>query len=241
MGSYPTTPRSSFLAWCQAHEPIFTTNAAAIGLSEDELDAFKTAVAAAAAAESEATSARITAKSLTADATTKFSALRKTTSQTVGIIKLFAESSGNANVYTLAQIPSPTKPSAMPPPGQPGDMAVSISPTSGAITLKWKCTNPPGASGTSYIIRRKLPNQANFEFLGVTGKKTYTDSSFAAGPDSVHYTVQAQRSDKAGPVSQILTINFGTAGGGGGVGGVDAPNVTLSDAEGTPNPVRLAA
>ena len=50
----------------------------------------------------------------------------------------------------------------------------------------------------------------------VTGKKNFTDTTFNAGPDSVQYTVQAQRSDSTGTVSNILQVNFGTPGGGGG-------------------------
>ena len=33
MSTYPTSPRSAFLDWCQVHEPIFTAHAAAIGLT----------------------------------------------------------------------------------------------------------------------------------------------------------------------------------------------------------------
>lgn len=33
MSTYPTSPRSAFLDWCQVHQPIFTANAAAIGLT----------------------------------------------------------------------------------------------------------------------------------------------------------------------------------------------------------------
>jgi hypothetical protein len=31
----------------------------------------------------------------------------------------------------------------------------------------------------------------------------------------VQYTVQAQRSDQSGPVSEVFTVNFGRTGGGG--------------------------
>ena len=55
----------------------------------------------------------------------------------------------------------------------------------------------------------------SFDFLGVTGSKRFTDTTLTAGPDTVQYTVQAQRSSLAGPVSSILTVNFGRTGGGG--------------------------
>src|SRR5690242_15914217 len=49
MGTYPTTPRSAFLAWCQAHELVFQNNAAAIGLTPAMAAAFKTVTDTAAA------------------------------------------------------------------------------------------------------------------------------------------------------------------------------------------------
>lgn len=130
-------------------------------------------------------------------------------------IKAFAEATNNPNVYTLANLPAPTPGSAVPPPGQPTDLSVGLDATTGAIKLAWKVINPPGASGTSYIVRRKLPTQTQWQFVGVTGKKAFTDATFNAGPDSVQYTVQAQRSDSSGLVSNILQVNFGTPAGGG--------------------------
>ncbi len=88
---------------------------------------------------------------------------------------------------------------------------MELDANSGAITLRWKASNPKGAAGTSYIIRRRLPADpaGQFVFAGVTGVKKYTDNDFNAGPDSVQYTVQGQRSDKAGPLSDIFTVSFG--------------------------------
>jgi hypothetical protein len=54
MGAYPTSPRSAFLEWCQAHSPVFTDNAAEIGLSETQANAFATALAAALLAQEQA-------------------------------------------------------------------------------------------------------------------------------------------------------------------------------------------
>lgn len=97
--------------------------------------------------------------------------------------------------------------------------------------------NPTGTSGTSYIIRRKLPSESEFSFIGVSGKKEFVDDSLIAGPDSVQYTVQGQpltrdatsshvdaqrpsrvkgqRADSSGPLSPVFTVNFGQAPGGG--------------------------
>jgi hypothetical protein len=58
-------------------------------------------------------------------------------------------------------------------------------------------------------VRRKLPSESVFMFVGVTGEKRFVDSTLFAGPDSVQHTVQGQRADAAGPVSEVFTVNFG--------------------------------
>ncbi len=237
MGTYPTSPRSAFLEWCAQHAGVFTDNATAIGLSAAQALAFKNAATVAVEADANQFAAKEAAKAATAAATMKTSDLRRIAGETVRVIKNFAETSNNPDVYILAQIPAPSAPSPLPPPGKPFDMIVGIEPGSGAITLRWKCDNPRGAAGTSYIVRRRTPDMADFEFVGVTGTKKFTDATFRAGPDAVMYTVQAQRSDSSGLASDILTINFGRSGG----GPVPFSTVTGVDARSTTTQTRLAA
>ena len=212
MGTFPESPRSDFLAWCVAHKDVFTTNQAALGLTAAQTTAFKTAVTDAASASDAQTAAKDAAQAATTAVNLKFTALRDKAAEMVRTIRTYAENTNNPGVYALAQIPPPAAGSPVPPPAQPTNLTVAIDPATGAIQLKWKAANPAGSSGTSYIVRRKLPTQTSWEFVGVTGSKAFTDSSFAAGPDSVQYTVQGQRSDQSGPVSGILTVNFGHPG-----------------------------
>ncbi len=214
MGTYPTHPRSAFLEWCAQHATVFTSNAAAIGLTPAQATAFKNAAVAAIEADANQFAAKQAAKAATTTANLKVGDLRRAAGDTVRLIKAFAESTNNPNVYVVAQIPPPAQPAPLPAPGKPRDMIVGIEPSSGAITLRWTCDNPRGASGTSYIVRRRAGATGDFEFVGVTGSKKFTDSSFQAGPDQVMYTVQAQRADSSGPVSDILVINFGRTGSG---------------------------
>lgn len=217
MGTYPTSPRSAFLEWARNHADVFVTNASQIGLTTAQAQAFKADAAAAVAADEEQSQAKQSAMVATNVANEKATILRSRARATIGLIKAFAESTNNQNVYNIAEIPPPSDPSAVPPPGQPTNMKVTLEPSSGALTISWKATNPANAAGTSYIVRRKLPTQTSFEFVGVTGTKKFTDTTLTAGPDSVQYTIQGQRSDSAGPLSDILIINFGRAGGGGGM------------------------
>lgn len=83
--------------------------------------------------------------------------------------------------------------------------------------------SPPGAAGTSYIVRRRLPGEGEWSFIGVSGRKEFVDDTLIAGPGvregihapAVQYTVQGQRSDPSGPLSEIFTVNFGQNPGGG--------------------------
>lgn len=234
MGSYPTSPRPAFLAWCQAHEPIFTTNYAQIGLTSAAALAFKQATDVAAGATTDQLAAKETAKAATEYATDRYADLRKEAADAVRFIRAFAENSADpAAVYVIAQVPAPTTPGVVPPPGQPTNIKVALDATTGEITLTWKCANPPGASGTSYIVRRKLPTEPGYTFVGVTGTKKFVDTTFNAGPDSVQYIIQAQRSGLSGPNSEIVTINFGRAsgGGGGGMGGAFSVSTSSNNGE----------
>ncbi|MGE3321740.1 MAG: hypothetical protein AB7K52_05735 [Phycisphaerales bacterium] len=222
MSTYPTSPRSAFLAWAQAHAPVFTDEGSMIGLNPTLIARFNTAVAAAAAAELAATQARQVALAATEANADAFAELREAAGDSVRSIRAFAENSTNpGQVYQLAQIPAPRPASPVAPPARPTNVTVGIDPSTGDILLKWKAANPLGANGTSYIIRRRTSAAAPFEFIGVTGKKAFTDASFTAGPDMVQYTIQGQRADASGPVSEIVTVNFGRAPGMGaeGVGG----------------------
>ena len=125
-------------------------------------------------------------------------------------IRAFAEQQANPNaVYNLAQIPPSSEPTTAPPPAQPTDLTVTLEASSGDLMLSWKASNPTGTSGTSYIIRRKLPGESAFSFIGVSGKKKFVDTTLVAGPDSVQYTVQGQRADSTGPVSPVFMVTFG--------------------------------
>ncbi len=216
MSTYPDSPRSAFIMWCQAHTDVFANNAAAIGLTPGQAVAFADATTAAADLTLAQEQARQAAKVATQAAVDAVDALRANAGDTVRLIRAFAETQADpAAVYQLAQIPPPASPSPAPPPAQPIDLTVTLEPGSGNLTLRWKAANPVGTSGTTYIIRRKLPGESAFSFVGVSGKKTFVDNTLNAGPDSVQYTVQGQRADSSGPLSPIFTVNFGQSSDGG--------------------------
>lgn len=216
MGSIPTSPRSDVLAFAQAHQQVWTTNAAAIGMTPAQATNFKNAVSAYAGLQTQADAATFALRTLNAQTSESYADMRRQMSDAVRSIRAFAELQAKPDtIYALAQIPAPQPAGIAPPPAQPINVAASIIAPSGAIELRWKATNPAGTSGTSYIVRRKLPSESTFTFVGVSGEKRFVDSTFIAGPDSVQYTVQGQRADSAGPTSQVFTLNFGVPGPGG--------------------------
>jgi hypothetical protein len=201
--------------WAQAHAPVWAANAANIGLTPAQAAAYSGAVAAYEAAALAQEQARQAARAATDSAAAAFNELRSLTGDRVRNIRAFAQDQEKPlTVYMLAQIPPPAAPTPVPPPAKPADLAALLDASTGELTITWKAANPRGASGTSYIVKRKLPGEAQFAFVGVSGSKRFTDETLFAGPDSVQYTVQGQRADASGPVSDVFTVNFGRGGGG---------------------------
>ncbi len=213
MSQVPSTPRPAVLAWCEAHIETFRTRAEEIGLQPDQGLTFATLTEAYATAAGELEKAKLAVSSKAEIANAAYTAMRRSMTNAVTDIRQFAEEQADpAAIYALADVPPRATPSQLPPPGRPSDFSVELLDTSGALQLRWKCVNPRGAVGTSYIIRRRLPGENAFTFIGVTGERRFVDNTFIAGPDNVSYTVQAQRADRAGLESPIYTINFGLQG-----------------------------
>lgn len=213
MGSIPTSPRSAVQAYCTAHILPFTSSPAQIGLTTAQATEFATLTTGYVQAAAEAEAARVAAATATENATVAYNAMRRSFNGCVTDIRDFAEQQADPQeVYNLAQIPARSTPSSLPAPGQPRDLSVSIIAASGEIELAWKSNNPTGSTGTAYIVRRRLPTEQNFIFIGVTGERKFIDNSFIAGPDSVEYTVQAQRGGLASPLSEIFLVRFGRSG-----------------------------
>ncbi len=217
MSTYPTAPRAKFLAWCEVHDDIFLDHAAAIGMTPEQAAAFAGATAAAKAAILAQAQARQAALVATQAAKDAIMSLREEAGLAVRTIRAFAESQSGGTkggptpdeVYQLAQIPAPAAPSPAPPPAKPRRLSVALDAVTGALTLRWKVSNPAGTSGTTYLVRRRLPGETAFSLIGVTGRKQFVDATLMAGVEGVQYTVQGQRGRHAGPVSEVFVASIG--------------------------------
>lgn len=205
-----------FIAWCGDHADSWQTHQAQIGLSAGQVAGFKALVDALETADAAATAARSASKDATTALRNNLDATRATAAAYVAMIKAFAETTSNPNVYALAGI-SPDDPrSTLPPPLPPESFVATVNP-SGSIKITWKVSQPAGVSNVTYMVRRKIPGvDAAFMTIGSAGKKEFTDETLPVGVDAVQYIVQPRRGDSMGGESNVLALQFGSVGGGGG-------------------------
>jgi hypothetical protein len=220
------------ITFCENHTTVWAANAVGIGTTTTVVTDLTTKTTAARAAYNAQQAAQQAAKAAT---NTYYMAVRAmaTAAQTIiDQVRVKAATAGDG-VYSLAEIPVPSRGSPMGPLGKPRDFTVELD-QNGALNLKWKCTNPKGATGTVYQIWRKLEAAGEFTYVGGAGAKQYTDTGVPAGTAQVQYQIQAVRSTSVGPFA-LFVVNFGAAAAAGTGGG----GTTATVVEGTP--ARLAA
>ena len=214
----PITPRGPYLDWCQAHSAAFTAHATAIGISAAKATAYGTLLTNALKAVDDAEIAKATYRAAVVSANEAMRALATSlngTGELVRTIRAFAQSQADPDaVYSLAQIDPPAAPTPMQPPNPATDVGVSIDTATGAVVLKWKASQ--SGSGTVYVVKRRINSTGSWEFVGTAGSdKTFVDATLAAGPDSVQYSIQAQRSNLFSSTTAVV-VNFGVGVGGNG-------------------------
>ena len=122
----------------------------------------------------------------------------------------------------------PAKPAPIGPPGTPYAFSAALQQI-GWLTLRWKCRNPRGSTGTMYHVWRRTGFSGAFGFLGATGVRRFVDKTVPAGASAVMYQVQAIRSTTAGALA-TYHVNFGTT-----RGSVPSTSITLK------HPAKMAA
>ena len=204
------------------HVAPWTANAVAIGTTAGAVTAWSAKVTAARDAYQAQQAAQNAAKAATNDFRIKLSAMVDATSDIIKQIKTQAALNGDG-VYSLAEIPAPATPSPRPAPGTPTDFAAALE-GNGALTLSWKCANPPGTSGTIYQVYRKAEGEAEYTYLGGAGEKKFTDAAVPAGAAQLMYQVQAVRSTAVGPWATFV-VTIGTVAGAAASASVSAPKI----------------
>lgn len=219
------------IEFCENHTTPWSANAVAIGTTTTAVTDLTTKTTAARSAYNAQQAAQLAAKAATNTYNMAVTAMASAAQAIIDQVRVKAFTAGNS-VYSLAEIPVPATPSPIGPLGKPSDFTVTLEQT-GALNLKWKCTNPVGASGTVYQIWRRIAPPgatAEFVYVGGVGDKRYTDNDVPAGSAQVQYQIQAVRSTSVGPFA-LFIVNFGAGGAGEGM--------TASVTESTPT--RIAA
>ena len=208
----------------EAHLTPWTNNAANIGLELPAVAALTTATQEARAAYDAMLAARDASRAATQAFYAKVSVMHAAPglgSDMIDSIKNYAQTTGDPNVYTLAQIPPPAPPGVVGPPGTPFDFRVGLR-QDGSVELKWKCNNPSGAGGTVYEILRSVGGGA-MQFVDNAGEKTFIDETVPANSGPVTYQITGVRTTVRGDPAQF-TMQFGTGesaqGGAEGAGGL---------------------
>lgn len=211
MGIVPSSSLGK-IQFYESHIANWTSHPTLIGLLPADCVALASLIGAARKAYDDQQLALNAAKSATAEMRLAVRNMHALGAIDISKIKTFAEATNNPNVYPLADLPMPATPGTVPPPGTPTDFTASIEPT-GAVTLRWKCPNPPGVGGTQYEIQRKIGG-GNYSIISTVGARSFTDMTLPAGSVGVQYQITATRSTLRG-VPNVFVVNFGVGGGGG--------------------------
>jgi hypothetical protein len=204
---------SVLLETCGSLSSVWETVGTSCGLTEPQITAFQTAAAAADEAVGEQFKAREAAKSSTVTANTSVKALRESLAGAIRSIDTFALAQPDpAAIWAMAQIPAPKPRTASEPPGQPFDITAELD-SDGNVTLKWKCTNPPGGN-VVYTVARSFSPTGTFTQVGVSGRRRFTDGTIPGGSPVVCYQVRGLRGQTVGQNSAVFTLRFGQGGGG---------------------------
>lgn len=205
--------KEDMIAFFASHVPVWSAQAADIGLSPETvaelsalLSAAQDAVANQAAKDDEKKAATLAANQAAA-------ALREAGAGDLATIKAFAKSTNDPSVYAKAQIPEPADRTPAPPPSMPYDLDADLD-NNGNVVLTFKSDNAQSHTGVFFEVRRKLNGESSFALVGSTGTKSFTDTGIQAGTASAVYNVTAKRGELSSPTSENIYVPF--AGGGNG-------------------------
>lgn len=213
MASIVPSRVEDLLPWAEEHATLWTA-ATGIGLTPAQTTLFSAAVGAAQSAQGARVAARTAYDSASLTAADAVRDLRTTAADMIRFIRAYAESQAKpAVVYAAAGLPAPAAPVPLPPPGTPQEFTLGVDQI-GRLELKWKCKNPPGATGTVYLIERRLNETGDFGFTAAVGERKFIDATVPFGTNIVDYRITAQRAELVG-LPGTWTVRFGAGAGGG--------------------------
>jgi hypothetical protein len=212
------------ITFCEAHNGVWMTNAAMIGVLPAAVTALTTATTNARKAYNDAQTAREASKAATNNLHSMATIMANQCTVLIAQIKAFADLQAvPMDVYTKAQIPFPATPTPAPAPGKPDMFAVALNPD-GSVNLSWMATDSAASTGAFFSVSRKLPGMTGFVGIGgapgstsESRRCTFTDFTVPASAASqgAQYIVQGFRGNRMGDASEAITVQFGVDAGGG--------------------------
>ncbi|MCE2967902.1 MAG: hypothetical protein ACK55O_07625 [Phycisphaerales bacterium] len=214
MSVVPNKPAEAY-DFAVARQTIWSGIPTQIGLTAADAAAMADSTDAFAQAFDAAVKARAASKAATEALAQATRTMRTRIADNVQKIRIFAESTNNPTVYSLAQIPAPARPSPLPAPDQPREIEAVLN-AIGTLTLRFRTgrNNP----GTAFLISRKLASETAFTFIGTADVtrspiKSFTDTTLPPGSNNVQYIITGQRGSVRGASSPVFTVVIGGVGG----------------------------
>ena len=214
MSVVPNRPAEAY-DFAVARQTIWSGIPTQIGLTAADATAMADSTDAFAQAFDAAVKARAASKAATEALSQAARTMRTRIADNVQKIRIFAESTNNPTVFSLAQIPVPASPSPLPPPEQPREIEAILNAT-GTLTLRFRAN--VGRGGSSFLVSRKLASETAFSFIGTadvtrSAIKSFTDTTLPPGSNNVQYIITGQRGSVRGASSPVFTVVIGGVGG----------------------------
>ena len=205
--------KTDMINWMRERMETWTAAATEIGVTPGQMTALAAVLDQAIADDLAAGVAANAAKAATLTSNTSAEALRDLAQENLDRIRVYARAQPDPNaVYSTANVPAPAVPAPAGPPGTPFDFKVALA-QNGALTLSWKCINPPNTSGTIYEVFRGPTANGPWTNAGGSGTRKFTDETLPSGLNPVTYRITAVRSTARG-LPATFNVSFGVGGGG---------------------------
>lgn len=193
------------LEFYEAHLAAWGTAPANIGLTAGQVTSLNTLTTAARTAFNGALTAREAAKAATGNMHNKINSMHALGSDLIKIIKAYAATQNDPNVFVLAQIPEPAPRTPAPPPEAPTDLSASMN-ADGSIRLSWKGTL---AYRQFFSVWRQTPSEDAPQQIAAIAAKEFVDLTVPRGLAQTIYSVRAHRDAAVSEPCPNLIVYFG--------------------------------
>jgi hypothetical protein len=208
------------IQFCDLHQPVWAEHAERLGLDSARLELLSVQTLAAREAFQAAQAAREAAKAATITLDATLAALRATAATCVKTIKANAASDDSpSQVYALAQIPEPARPTPLGAPGAARTIAINLVP-GGGVRLTWAAKDASRSTGAVFEVLRRTGSASDPLVViglaqgGPRGKFSFVDEQVPGGAGSgettLAYMLRPRRGTVFGASSPMMVVSLGS-------------------------------